>query len=405
MYKYKRILVISNNPFSTTQNNGKTLASFFEEVPSEYIAELFFRNDSPSWNHCKRYFKISEQDLLNKGKCISGNGTNNKSIRKGNLIRIGRELIWKICKWKTKELINWLDDYNPEIIFFDAGDSGFAYDICDFIVKRYSSKLFVYFTDDYILPRICISPFWWIRRNHIYLQMKKILSNESHMIAISDEMQKEYMKIFNKKSIKLINTTESMKENVEKSDEDKIIFTYAGTFSFHRDETINLLIKAIKLNNSISSNKKAYLQIFSTASITAKMKSVFNVKGVSSFNGNLDSNELKTVLNQSDVLVHVESFRRNSIASTRLSISTKIPEYLSVGKCIVAIGPAKIASMTYLSNCAICINDKKQIYESITNVINNCVIRNNVAEKALNKYDTNHNAKKIRNSFMGLLFE
>ena len=63
-------------------------------------------------------------------------------------------------------------------------------------------------------------------------------------------------------------------------------------------------------------------------------------------------------IERSNVLVHVEAFDKDSARSTRLSLSTKIPEYMMSNRCILAIGPATIASMQYLqkNEVALCIN-------------------------------------------------
>jgi len=50
-----------------------------------------------------------------------------------------------------------------------------------------------------------------------------------------------------------------------------------------------------------------------------------------------------------DVLVHVESFFEEDSARTRLSISTKIPQYMASGKAILAYGPSDLTSLRYIN--------------------------------------------------------
>ena len=61
-------------------------------------------------------------------------------LAKSNLGRLIRELFWKICKWETKSLDNWLKKYLPEVIFLQAGDSIFAYKIVKRIQKDFDCK-------------------------------------------------------------------------------------------------------------------------------------------------------------------------------------------------------------------------------------------------------------------------
>ena len=51
-----RVLVISNNSFSNTSNNGKTLASFFKDFSSENIAQLYFNKEVPDVEKFDNYF-------------------------------------------------------------------------------------------------------------------------------------------------------------------------------------------------------------------------------------------------------------------------------------------------------------------------------------------------------------
>ena len=53
-------------------------------------------------------------------------------------------------KWKSRSWI-WLRA-SPDVVFFCAGDSGFAYNVVR-VKEKFASKLVVYITDDYVLPR------------------------------------------------------------------------------------------------------------------------------------------------------------------------------------------------------------------------------------------------------------
>jgi len=183
--------------------------------------------------------------------------------------------------------------------------------------------------------------------------------------------------------------TESMKiENFtsQKQDSNIINLIYAGGLHFKRYETLSLLADAIYKYNKNSSGKKAFLSIYSTGIISNKVLNSLNIQGASEFLGGLDSNELKIKLNEADIPVHVESFDLKSIESTRLSISTKIPEYLSLGKPILAIGPEEVASMKFLTNVAYCICDKNTISNEITKLFNGKKLQEELKKKAYSTY-------------------
>lgn len=415
---YPKILVVSNNAFSETSNNGKTLASFFENYPVGKIAQLYFNPEFPSVSQHSNFYRITDNDvvrsLLSRNKdCgkrvgakvnIENTESNNRNsilvnkIKKYNLTRIIRESFWKRKTWKTESFEQWLNDFSPEIIFFCAGDSGFAYDITKYIQKKFDSKLVVYITDDYILPRKTVSLFWWLRRNEILKKMKNTVQRSDLFITISKEMKETYKELFNKDSILAVNMTHSMKEqSYEVDNSDKIILLYAGGLHYKRYLTLNLLAHSLKKYNEASQNnkKKVLLKIYSGQEPSNGIKKYLNVEGTSEYCGKLNPQQLKKELNSCHIPVHVESFDQKSIESTRLSISTKIPEYLSLGKPVLAIGPKEVASMKYLKNTAYCITDNNNIESKLINFLNDSALHKDLSQKALYKYEKNHNRENV----------
>ena len=412
---YPKILVISNNPFSKTSNNGKTLASFFKEYPSENIAQLYFSSEIPNEDSYKNYFRISDIQVLKSMVTFASAGSkvhvdiNKKSfrygeasaksitnyIKKSDFSRLSRELMWKSKKWKSNEITYWLNDFSPDIVFFCAGDTGFAYDIVSYVLDRTGAKLITYITDDYVLPRRTASILWRLRRNIIFKKMNRTISRSNLFITISEQMRKTYKELFKKDSIVALNMTESMKiDNFisENQNYNNIKLIYTGGLHFKRYETLSLLANAINKYNKNSSGKKAFLSIYSTGMLSDKVLNRLNIKGASEFLGGLDSKELKIKLNEADIPVHVESFDLKSIESTRLSISTKIPEYLSLGKPILAIGPEEVASMKYIADCAFCINSADNIYENLALFLNDNILQSELSEKAVSMFDYHHNS-------------
>lgn len=61
-----------------------------------------------------------------------------------------------------------------------------------------------------------------------------------------------------------------------------------------------------------------------------------------------------------DVLVHVESFDPEVLDYTRLSLSTKIPQYMASGRAILAYGPPVLASCRYIqdSQCGVIVGEQ-----------------------------------------------
>lgn len=409
--KEPRILIISNNSFSSTRNNGKTLLSLFESYKSENIAQLYFYNELPDTNIFLNYYRITDNQILrscfNKTQKVGGivaprqeyiAELNNKEvnpffnfIKSSNGMRLIREYLWGRKSWDTEDLKNWVRDFSPDVIFFCAGDSNFAYDIANKLVIDTNAKLVLYVTDDYILPRKKKSLFWWWRRNLTLKKLKATAKKSDIFYTISPQMKNMYQEILEVNSEIAINISRNLSKNSEGAlKNSELTLVYAGGLHFKRYETLIILIKAIeRLNREAQLEKKIKLVIYSQSKLSENNIKSLNTES-SVFKGPINSAELVQVLRECDVPVHVESFDEKSIESTRLSISTKIPEYLSLKKEILAIGPDNIASMKYLKDYAFCISNVSDLQSRLLEFITNEELRKELAEKSYNKYLESH---------------
>lgn len=360
----KKILIVSNNALSETNNNGKTLLSLVRGYPKENISQLYFSDETPSFINCNNFYKITDTDIIKKnfGSEVSQSTEKLKQsekksssklrslIKNYEFFRLGREALWKYVSFDKDNLIKWVEKQNPDVIFFCAGDSLFAYDITDLLVRYFETKLVVYITDDYILPRVNLSIFWWMRRNLILDKMQSLIPSSDLFVVISNKMRAEYKKIFHKESVVFLNTPTEVEYKLEQLDNERVELIYAGGFHYNRWKVLNKIAVAIEFYNSQNPAKKAFLSIYSNSEPNKHILKKINIEGSSEFYGQLNETELSHKLNESDILVHAEAFDRKSKHSTMLSVSTKIPEYLVLSKTILAVGPVEIASIDYLSN-------------------------------------------------------
>lgn len=401
-----RVLIISNNVVSDTKNNGKTIHSFFKNYPSEKIRQLYFSNELPTGRIYSGYYRISDMDMLKlKSGDIITNASkkpivrNNLKVNKNQYNRIIREIVWKSNRWKNKKLIKWLDDFKPEIVFFVAGDSGFAYDITRFIMEKYKTKLITYVTDDYILPRSSENKIIKRRRLYIKSKLSSILHDTDIFVTISEKMRNTYLNIFNKDSYIASNQVISLKREIasKSSKHTRLLMVYAGGLHFKRYETIALLSNVINnLNKKMT--VKLELEIYTNSYPSEKVLKMIENKEDSKYKGTLSNEELILKLNEADILLHVESFEKECIESTKLSVSTKINEYISVEKPILAIGPEGVASMEYLKEVAICITHIDDLEKNITDLYCNNSVLKEYALKSRKKKDENS-----KNNFSDIL--
>ena len=411
-YNY-RLLIISNNVLSRTNNNGKTIYSYIKSLDCQNVRQLYFSGEIPMIEGYE-YYRLYDKDVIRErfskikkgSRILADPNVEDKWYREakhtyGDIQRLARELLWYNA-WSSKELWNWIDEYRPTHIFFHAGDACFAYDICMAIVKKYHCKLSVYVTDDYVMKKRDEKIFSKFRRILIRNKLIKCLSMTQTFFTVSDIMSIDYYKEFKRKSIPIVNITESLKlDGVHQSDE-KIKLIYAGSLYYGRDDLLKLLGESLCRYNK-NNEKKAILTIYSNTDVKRTSLAAVNIPSVI-LGGNIGQEELKLKYNEADVIVFVESFQKRYVEKTKYSLSTKIPESLSLERPILAIGPKDIGSMDVLRDVAYCINDEKEIDESLATFLGNERLQRELAEKSRMLYLEKYDELKSRKLFLNSVF-
>lgn len=411
----ERLLIISNNVLSNVRNNGKTIYSYIDSLDPKNVAQLYFNGEYPSIGGYK-YFRITDKDIVKgmlspkkRGRAINDavpsvvGSVPQGAKHRGEIFRFAREMLWA-GKWRSKGLISWLDSYSPTAIFFVGGDCLFAYDICKYIAKRYNAKTSLYITDDYIMPRTKDSLVGKLRKRKIKKRIRKCLGYAQSFFTVSDMMRREYKDVFGRDSSVIVNLSGSLRAPAPKKDDGTYTLMYAGSLYYGRDGVLGKLSGAISEYNK-THEKKARLDVYTNSEPDEDTRKKFIVEGASRYCGSLDRDGLARELNASDVLVFAESFEKGFMEKTKYSLSTKVPEYLSVGKPILAIGPQGIGSMDYLSDVAVCVDDTDELSSRLTELLESETMQAEVAERCERKYLNNHSKEKIQQEFLRKVLE
>lgn len=415
----KNVLIISHNPLSETSNNGKTLASIFEGVPKENIYQIYLSAEKPNYSDMCHYLQINEKQILKSILCCENqcckevNATFDKQISvtismssfANQTKRLLRELIWKFGLWRPK-LAQWLKDKRFDAVFFMAGDGLFAYDVYSFVMESIEAKGCMFFTDDYVIGRSSCSPVAFIRRFLLRRKIHQSLKITKELFVISDEMKNAYYDIFHRDSCVVRNfSVESVSCKDKKNISDDVVMIYAGGLHYNRWKVLAEIANAINQINE-HSRLKCRLEIYSAQNVSQNILEEISIDGVSEFKGSIPASQIAAIYSKADVLVHVESFDKKAMASTMYSFSTKIPEYMSAGKCIFAVGPNEVASMRYLLDVACVANDQSSILSRVDYLLNNAQYRACVGNRCREKFEqdfSNEKQKECLNQIFSII--
>jgi glycosyltransferase involved in cell wall biosynthesis len=357
-----KVLVLSHNSFSKVANNGKTFESIFKYFPKEKLAQVFFsENENPDFDFCENYFKITDTNVLksllngysdcgtvpsSKQNQIHLPDTNSEKASKlfryakskSDYMVFFRDLLWACNSWKSKAFLHWSKTFNPDVVFYVGGNFGFSHAIAQFIANYLKVPLVCYFTDDYLIYPNNKNLLDGIQRWRMKKFYTKTVQQSSLCFVIGEEMAKEYSAYFGKQFYPIMNSIEKQ-AYVPYVERKEIIFSYFGGLHLNRWKML------IRLAQSIPTGT---LNVYAVEKPSEEILLQFERENIQFKGGVRGENLVKAIL-ETDVLLHVESDDSYNRALTKLSVSTKIPEYLMSGRLIVGFGPDDVASMKILS--------------------------------------------------------
>ena len=359
---YPKTLIISANALSTQTNNGKMVASFFKSYPTENLAQIFTWPEYPDSAVCENYYRITDQEMLRSwlgtvpGKQVERRpaqqdgqmpGIFRKSFKNWPVMRLIRDVVWTNPRWKTADLVRWLDDFSPEIVFFLGLNNPAMYRMAEWVSERYRAPVIVYITDDYFLPRRSFSPCFHIRRQWLETSMRRLLHREhTALLTINRYMAEAYRDFFGKEGVEIFNAV-PVPENVsvKEAEDGPVYVSYIGNLLNDRTSTLQAFCRLL---DGYPRKDAFRFQIFTRETFSQKQLKRLTLPPWVEHCGALDAEGVSRQLQRSDVLMHMESFHYQNRRDTLLSLSTKLMEYLAAARPVLMIGPPEVGSSRFL---------------------------------------------------------
>jgi len=229
-------------------------------------------------------------------------------------------------------------------------------------------------------------------------------------VVISEVMRNYYANLFPGNNYYIARNA-AYKQNIKKEisrlkNNSSFTISYTGNLELGRWKILAYLAKALKNLNEKNKSCKVLLNIYSQIRPSDKIiKNITNE--YSKYLGNVSGIKLNDVRLNSDILLFVESFNPRYKEILESALSTKIPEYLSYGRNILAIAPPYSWSLQYLhnNNAAYCIKNVNEIGPELEKYLKKLdqgelqSLIDNGLRIFLEKHEFNSNAEKFKDAF------
>ncbi len=410
---YPKLLIVSSiNPLVDSDSCSVTIRSFLGKWPKDRVAVVvcgdFNLQRGLSYENV---FNLNIRDVLFAGKIFGvqrdastimpspvSNTTNSKFNIKRSLRDLFKGLISECPYCLNKDTLEFVREFNPDVIYSSTSGNRTTKLTID-LAKYFNVPYILHFLDDWPDVYLENTRLTFLLRNIFKRKLFKAINNSSFCFCISEAMCELYkIRYKNERFKMLLNSVDSYSgKTINVSQEDCITFLYIGSLYLGRDEALFQFCNSL---NRYSGLRKFKLQICAPQKQWDSVSSKFRTFDFVSYEGYLSPNEISIKISESTILLFVESFNEAIIKYTKVSLSTRIPEYLASGKPIIAIGPSQQESIRYLMlNNAAFIIDEKQKFQK---VIHDCLMGSHVNLILANAkilFEKNHQSKNQQELF------
>lgn len=392
------ILVVGEGIWDDNNSYGNTLSNFFggQVWENDRFYNFYGRSEKPSNSLAIHYLNITDFDIIKSvfrfkvrsrrfdSSEIPASGRNEAEMihhihaaKNRDPIYFIHELIWNSHLWLNKDFKQFVKGCKPDIMFAFLGATSLLTPVMAYLKQNTKCKLVLFCPDENYQNIALKAPFY--RRCYLKKDFVACLQAADLVYTISEKMSDYYKKEFHIDS-KVLRKGCVFENEPKSSVHDPLRFVYAGNLLWGRDDTLEMVAKAIeKINRN---GEKAKLEIYSGTPATPALEKKLNVPCASEWMGKRSYDEIKNILHDADVVLHVESFEQEAIDLVKYSFSTKITDCLQSGSLVLGIGPKDIASMEYIKKIdgAIAIDEISNIEKKITEIVDQ---KDSLPEKAV----------------------
>lgn len=374
-------MVITRNAWDDTNSIGNTMSNFFRDQEDIEIANLYFRAAKPDNAVCKRYYHVTESEVLKHyfspskcGRAFAYHSPGEKKISSSNekkLVSVIRRFsvkpayalsdhLWDSKKWINERLKRFIDDFQPDVVFTFAKSLPQYYQAIRFLHEEYRVKIALWIGDD---EYSSLKESNKKKDKERIERLRYILGCAAAVWGCSEEICAYYNRVFGCDAVPLYKSC-TFDHPVHNGLNRPLRVMYAGNLLFGRPAVLKKVIDSLKEEN-------AMLEIYSGTPVSSSELRELDIPGTSAFMGSRAHDEIRALASQADLVLHIESFEDEEILKTRYSFSTKIIDCLESGSVLLAIGPKEIASIRYIKKIpgAFVIDDVKDIPSGIAAVM------------------------------------
>ena len=337
MVNPKKVLYFAENALSAIQGGGIVAYAVLKGLPAENLLGFYeYRNITPVAEYADRFTYLGNWrtprffHLLNR---LTGQWTTAWLHR-----RFTEQFIRNDFTFVEQQVAR--RGFEPEVVYF-AGLSYRYLRLAVLAAEHYGVPMVILHMDDWMTVEREQAGRWgtlWGRR--IREQLTRAAARSLVSTSNSPRLAAKLTDITGHRHIPANNCCSDLMEHAvkpERSQRNRIpIITYAGAMNRHlQGETLKVLASAVAELNA--EGTRVQLHIYTPWEFAPDANAV-SVPHAVFYKGQVSREQLADIYRRADFLVTTVTYRERNISLFRHSLSTKLSEYLSVGKPVISMG-------------------------------------------------------------------
>lgn len=430
---YPKVLVVGQT-FNLLSGSGITKHNLFWGWPKDRIAVITYERSVLDNQICTNYYLLGDKEekswiiypKKNYSKPIDlsvkknetrsqKTDTSSSAVIKRKIQKFRNNLIgflglhYKAQKSIiSKELLEWIDQFKPDCLYTNLHTYSFMKFI-EGLVNSRNLPLIIHIMDDWmpsIEPKGILRKYWLRKTDQLF---RKLSASAKRNLSICQYMSEEYKKRYNIEFIPFHNCIEFDKwlpvARTSQSFEGKFIVLYAGRIGPGTTSSVTDI--AYTVEQLASEGFHIEFQVQSNVipdEIRLTLEKLKNTK----INDYVNYNELPIKFASANLLVLPMDSDEKNLSYIRLSMPTKVPEYMICGTPILVYAPIDTALYNYAAKegwgLTVTGNDLVSLKTSLTRLYTDKNLREQLSDTANKVARINHNSVLVRKEFQQILF-
>ena len=251
----------------------------------------------------------------------------------------------------SRHFWEWIEEFQPDVIYSMLGSIR-VMNLVLAVANRLNRPIVPHLMDDWPTTHYRESPFSVLPRLLLQSRLRAVLLRSPVAMGISELMAKEYQKRYGVRFDAFMNCVETLGEASRPARFPRAANSFCICGWLAPREVADPPGRRAGLAGPARGRLGRWGYRLRTRERHPTVCRAAVTRGPTmELGGSLEPDQVAEVLRRADVLIHVESFDASVRQYTRMSLSTKLPQYMASGRPILCYGPVGLASIRYIKDC------------------------------------------------------